>query len=216
MRTVFTPINPMKRAEVFEILSRVLNVSEPNSNQINAELSKYEDGNKVPDWERTAVAEASLAGIVVNNKNPNLLNPSAIATRGENRAFLSKLEDSGVLKNSAIGEGRQPIDKPNPRGRNRNRRLRILRHRIMDKGTKHLAPALVATRLPAATRKQTGNHTKLKCHTILSRRLTVSLIRSPHSRNRCSRNSFSSRFNTVNSHIKILTSRISSSSPDNS
>jgi hypothetical protein len=85
----FRPNQFIQRAEVLTILSRTLNAPEPDLNQIAAELKKFDDGAKVPGWAKTGVAQASIAGIIVNEQDPKLLNPTSIAMRGETAALLS-------------------------------------------------------------------------------------------------------------------------------
>jgi hypothetical protein len=107
----FRPNQFIQRAEVMVILSRTLEAPEPDLKTIAAELSKYTDSNKVPGWAKTGVAEASLAGILVNDQNPQLLNPTSIATRGETAALLSKLDEYKGQKQVEVGE-RQPMMDP--------------------------------------------------------------------------------------------------------
>jgi hypothetical protein len=94
----FRPNQFIQRAEVMTILSRTLNMPAPDAAAVSSELAKYSDGNKVPEWAKTGVAMASIAGVCVNDKDPSLLNPTAIATRGETVALLSKLDEYQVRK----------------------------------------------------------------------------------------------------------------------
>ncbi|HEY9790073.1 MAG TPA: S-layer homology domain-containing protein [Candidatus Obscuribacterales bacterium] len=94
----FRPRQFIQRAEVITILSRTLNAPEPDLNRIAAEMAKYSDSDKVPGWAKTGIAEASIAGIIVNDENSKLLNPTSIATRGDTAALLSKLDEYKTQK----------------------------------------------------------------------------------------------------------------------
>ena len=89
----FRPHQFIQRAEVMTIIARTLNGSQPDQNQIASELAKFTDGSKVPEWAKNGVVQDALAGIVVNEKDPQLLNPTDIATRGDTVAWLSKLDE---------------------------------------------------------------------------------------------------------------------------
>lgn len=89
----FRPNQFIQRAEVMVIISRTLNMPELDADRVAAELAKYSDGNKVPAWAKQGVAQCSAAGICVDDGNPKLLNPTAIATRGQTAALLSKLDE---------------------------------------------------------------------------------------------------------------------------
>lgn len=89
----FRPHQFIQRAEVMSIIARTLNSPAPDQTQINAELAKFKDGTKVPDWAKNGVAQDAAAGIIVNEKDPDSLNPTDIATRGDTIALLSKLDE---------------------------------------------------------------------------------------------------------------------------
>lgn len=87
----FRPHQFIQRAEVITILSRTLSTPTPGASEIQEALSRYSDGAKVPDWAKTGVAKATLAGIVLTQKEGEL-NPSALATRADTAALLYGLE----------------------------------------------------------------------------------------------------------------------------
>lgn len=89
----FRPNQFIQRAEVMTIISRTLNMQQPDDAAVAAELSKYSDGSKVPAWAKLGVAEAALAGIPINEPHPDQLDPTEIAKRGETVAMLSKLDE---------------------------------------------------------------------------------------------------------------------------
>jgi S-layer homology domain len=100
----FRPNQFIQRAEVMTILSRTLDMQEPDLQSIASELAKYTDGSKVPGWAKTGVAKASAAGILVNDQNPQILNPTAICTRGDAAALLSRLDEYKGQQQVEVGE----------------------------------------------------------------------------------------------------------------
>lgn len=87
----FRPHQFIQRAEVITILSRTLSTPTPGAEQIQEALAKFTDASKVPDWAKTGVAKASLAGIVVTEK-ADQLNPTALASRADTAALMYGLE----------------------------------------------------------------------------------------------------------------------------
>lgn len=89
----FRPKGNIQRAEMMALLARLLRAATPDQAQTTAELAKFKDGDKVPDWAKTAVVQDVLAGIFVNESSPDRLNPTEDATRGDVAALLSKLDE---------------------------------------------------------------------------------------------------------------------------
>jgi S-layer homology domain len=89
----FRPNQFMQQAEVLTIIARTLNLPDLDAEKATAELSQFSDADKVPGWARQGVAQACAAGIYVNGQDEHKLNPTALATRGQTAAFLSKLDE---------------------------------------------------------------------------------------------------------------------------
>jgi hypothetical protein len=103
----FRPNQFIQRAEVISILARPLNSATPDDNQIQSELSKYSDGNRVPDWARVGVTQASQAGLIVD-RDTTTIHPTTIATRGETAALLSKLDECMTRRAAATASNPAP------------------------------------------------------------------------------------------------------------
>jgi hypothetical protein len=103
----FRPNQFIQRAEVITILSRTLSTPTPGASEIQEVLSKYKDGDKVPDWAKTGVSKASLAGIVLTEKE-DMLDPSALASRADAAALLYGLEQYITKQTIAQSENQAP------------------------------------------------------------------------------------------------------------
>jgi hypothetical protein len=79
----FRPNAQIQRAEMLALVARLLRTPTPDQSQVTAELAKYKDADKVPEWAKTAIVQDALAGILVDEKTPDKLNPTGEATRGE-------------------------------------------------------------------------------------------------------------------------------------
>jgi type IV secretory pathway VirB10-like protein len=89
----FRPHKFLTKAELVLILSRALPGSPPDDTAIAQELSRFKDGNKVPDWARAAVAKAARANILVNHPADNVIDATAVATRADTAAMLYQLQE---------------------------------------------------------------------------------------------------------------------------
>lgn len=89
----FRPKQFMQRGEMISIIARSLNTPVPDSGTVVKTLSKYPDKAKIPDWARTGMAQAELAGILTSKDNDATADAAAIATRGDTAAILAKLSD---------------------------------------------------------------------------------------------------------------------------
>lgn len=89
----FRPKQFMQRGEMISIIARSLNTPVPDSGTVVKALAKYPDKAKIPDWARTGMAQAELAGILTSKDNDATADAAAIATRGDTAAILAKLSD---------------------------------------------------------------------------------------------------------------------------
>lgn len=86
----FRPNQYIQKAEMLSILARTLNTPVPDDEAIDKALNAYNDKSKIPPWAKAGVAQATIAGIIVTPKE-NILDPTAITTRGDAAAILGKL-----------------------------------------------------------------------------------------------------------------------------
>ncbi len=98
----FRPGQYIQKAEVITILSRTLNLPAPDEAQMSAQLAQFKDAGAIPDWARSGIAQAASAGIIVNHPDAQVIKPTAIATRGETAAILSRLDE--YLTKKAISD----------------------------------------------------------------------------------------------------------------
>ncbi|MFN8656904.1 MAG: S-layer homology domain-containing protein [Candidatus Obscuribacterales bacterium] len=103
----FRPHQFIQRAEVITILSRTLSTPTPGAAQIQEALAKYKDAAKVPDWAKVGVAKATLSDIVLI-QNPDLLDPSGLASRADTVALLYGLEQYITRQTIAQSESAAP------------------------------------------------------------------------------------------------------------
>ncbi len=89
----FRPKQFMQRGEMISIISRTLGTSVPDDGTTAKTLAKFTDKSKVPDWAAAGIAQAELAGILVDKTGDTTIDASAIASRGDTAALLSKLSD---------------------------------------------------------------------------------------------------------------------------
>lgn len=103
----FRPHQFIQRAEVITILSRTLSTPTPGAAQIQEALAKYKDAAKVPDWAKVGVAKATLSDIVLT-QNPDVLDPSGLASRADTVALLYGLEQYITRQTIAQSESAAP------------------------------------------------------------------------------------------------------------
>lgn len=80
----FRPEQNVQRLQVIVSLVNGLGLPAVENSVINC----YSDRNTIPDYARTAVASATVQGIVVNHPNPKQIQPSREATRAEVAAMV--------------------------------------------------------------------------------------------------------------------------------
>lgn len=110
----FRPKQNIQRGEVISILARALNAPALDDGSISSELAKFSDAAKIPDWARSGVAQASKAGVLVNNPNPSIVNAATIANRGDTAALVSKLTEYLTQKQIENATARATQDAPPP------------------------------------------------------------------------------------------------------
>jgi hypothetical protein len=89
----FRPNQFIQKAEVIVIASRAITKSPPDEATVRAALSRFKDGMRVPEWARIGIAEAAMVGFLSNQKNPETLDATQMATRGEVAALLYQLNE---------------------------------------------------------------------------------------------------------------------------
>ena len=96
----FKPHNPVTRVEALTSISKGMtcDIDQCKADQI---LSKYADGNKVPNWARIPVAKSLQNGALSDSPNPNLIMPNKDATRAE---IASMMQNTRV----ALGYDKNP------------------------------------------------------------------------------------------------------------
>ena len=91
---LFKPQNPVTRVEAICAMSKALNcnIDECQAKEI---LSKYCDGNKVPEWARVPIAKALDQGVLKNTTNPNMIEPFKDASRADVASMLQAARLAG-------------------------------------------------------------------------------------------------------------------------
>lgn len=82
----FRPDEPVSRAQVLAALANGLNL-QPSAPSAKT-LAFYQDAKQVPTWAIEPLAAATEAGLVVNYPKPQILNPTAKATRADVAAMV--------------------------------------------------------------------------------------------------------------------------------
>lgn len=91
---LFKPNNPVTRIEAICAMSKALNCNLDECQAKNI-LSKYCDGNKVPEWAQVPIAKALDQGILKNTQNPNMIEPFKEASRAEISSMLQAARLAG-------------------------------------------------------------------------------------------------------------------------
>lgn len=86
----FRPNQLIQKADLVSIIARTLNAPTPDKAALDKALSVYTDKNKIPEWAKVGVAQATIANIIVG-PNPKLIEATKICTRGETAALLYRL-----------------------------------------------------------------------------------------------------------------------------
>ncbi len=91
---LFKPQNTVTRVEAICAMSKGLNC-DVDACKAKEILSKYSDGDKVPEWAQIPIAKALEQGVLVNTKNPNMIEPFKEASRAEVVSMLQAARIAG-------------------------------------------------------------------------------------------------------------------------
>ena len=86
----FKPDNPLSRTEALTILAKGIDCP-MDSCQADEILSKYSDGNAVPDWAKIPVAKVLNKGGLSDSPSPNTISPNRDANRAEVASMLENV-----------------------------------------------------------------------------------------------------------------------------
>ncbi|MBX9939136.1 MAG: S-layer homology domain-containing protein [Candidatus Obscuribacterales bacterium] len=89
----FRPKQTMQRGEMISVIARSLGASTPDDGTIAKALASFSDKATIPNWARSGIAQAKLAGILVSADNNATAKAVSVATRGDAAAILAKLSD---------------------------------------------------------------------------------------------------------------------------
>lgn len=86
----FKPNNSLSRAEAFAIMAKGINcpMDECKADEV---LSKYNDGNSVPNWAKIPVAKVLEKGGLTDFPSPNTISPNRDASRAEIASMLENV-----------------------------------------------------------------------------------------------------------------------------
>jgi hypothetical protein len=114
----FRPNQFIQKAEVLIIIARTLNSPSLSEGQVSAELAKYKDSDKIPNWAKEGIAQCSIAGVVVNHPDPAIVKATDIATRADVAACLYELQEHSTRK--TIADSAAKVNNPNTASNNSN------------------------------------------------------------------------------------------------
>jgi len=89
----FRPKQTMQRGEMISVIARSLGAATPDDGTIAKALAGFSDKATIPNWARSGIAQAKIAGILVSADNNATAKAVAVATRGDAAAILAKLSD---------------------------------------------------------------------------------------------------------------------------
>ena len=96
---LFKPQNPVTRVEAICAMSKALNC-DLDACKAKEILSKYCDGNKVPEWAQIPIDKALDQGILKNSTNPNKIEPFKDASREDVASMLKAARLAGGYYNN--------------------------------------------------------------------------------------------------------------------
>ena len=106
---LFKPANPVTRAEALCAVSKKI-TCDIDACKAKEILSKYHDGNSVPEWAQIPVAKALQQGALNNSPNPEMIYPFKDATRADVASMLQTIRvASGIDKNPVTANNSCPI-----------------------------------------------------------------------------------------------------------
>ena len=111
----FLPNNNVTRVEALCAMSKGITCGEMDKCKAQEILSKYCDGNQIPEWAQIPIAKSLEKGALNNSPNPNRINPFAEATRADIAAMLQNIRvAAGIDKNPVTANNdcpTCPVDK---------------------------------------------------------------------------------------------------------
>ena len=111
----FMPNNNVTRVEALCAMSKGIPCSDIDKCKAQEILSRYTDGNSVPEWAQIPIAKALDKGALNNSPNPNKINPFAEATRADIAAMLQNVRVAAGLDKNPVTANNDcptcPVDK---------------------------------------------------------------------------------------------------------
>lgn len=96
---MFKPKSHVSRAEALNVIAKGID-KEITSEEAQQILSKYKDGEKVPQWAQIPVAKSLSSGALKDSPHPEMISPFANASRADVSAMLQTIRmNSGYDKN---------------------------------------------------------------------------------------------------------------------
>ena len=110
----FRPKQAMQKGEMISIIARTTGTNTPDEGTVIKTLSSFSDKAKIPDWARSGIAQAKLAGILASKDNNATVDATGIASRGDAAAILARLYDyrSDQAVKQALNGGNRPGSYP--------------------------------------------------------------------------------------------------------
>ena len=106
----FMPNHNVTRAEALCALAKGVKCPEVDKCKAQEILSKYSDGNTVPEWAQIPIATALEKGALNDSPNPRIIAPFKDATRAEIAAMLQNIRvGAGIDKNPVTANNDCPI-----------------------------------------------------------------------------------------------------------
>ena len=106
----FMPNHNVTRAEALCALAKGVKCPEVDKCKAQEILSKYSDGNTVPEWAQIPIATALEKGALNDSQNPRMIAPYKDATRAEIAAMLQNIRvNAGIDKNPVTANNDCPI-----------------------------------------------------------------------------------------------------------
>ena len=106
----FEPAHNVTRAEALCALSKGVQCSTMDKCKAQEILSRYNDGNTVPEWAQIPIAIALDKGALNNSPNPNTIAPFKDASRADIAAMLQNIRvAAGIDKNPVTANNDCPI-----------------------------------------------------------------------------------------------------------
>ena len=106
----FMPNHNVTRAEALCALAKGVKCPEVDKCKAQEILSRYSDGNTVPEWAQIPIATALEKGALNDSPNPRMIAPFKDATRAEIAAMLQNIRvNAGIDKNPVTANNDCPI-----------------------------------------------------------------------------------------------------------